>query len=84
MFNELLSRVDLPPKVWLTPEEAAKHLRISIARIYQYVSANTIPFHRLPNSSLIRLNRTEIDEWLLSGSRRVEQVSDAAIRRLMQ
>ncbi|MCB1060991.1 MAG: helix-turn-helix domain-containing protein [Calditrichaeota bacterium] len=77
-------RVESGEAVWLTPEEAADRLRISRSRIYQYIHEGSIPFHRLPESNLIRLNTLELDAWVRSGSQPPRQVSKEAIRRILK
>lgn len=69
---------------WLTPEEAADRLRISRTRIYQYIHEGSIPFHRLPESNLIRLNVSELDEWVRNGSLPPKPIEKETIRRILK
>ncbi|MCB1060333.1 MAG: excisionase family DNA-binding protein [Calditrichaeota bacterium] len=69
---------------WLTPEHAAFYLGVSRSRIYQYIHEGSIPFHRLPESNLIRLNALELDAWVRSESQPPKQVSNEAIRRILR
>ena len=70
------------PKAWLTPEEAANHLGISLRRIYQYASAGSIPCHRLPDSNLLRFHINELDAWVRRSTERSNELSKEILRRL--
>jgi len=78
------SRVSSGDAVWLTPEEAADRLRISRSRLYQYIHDGSIPFHRLPESNLIRLNVLKLDAWVRSGSQPPRQVTKEVIKRMLK
>lgn len=69
---------------WLTPEQAAVYLGVSRTRIYQYIQSNRIPFHRLPDSNLIRIHTGELDEWVRNGGEATRTISDETIRRLLK
>jgi excisionase family DNA binding protein len=69
---------------WLSPEEAARYLGVSRTRIYQYIRADRIPLHRLPDSNMVRLNIHELDEWVKSGGEASRTISDETIRRLLK
>lgn len=84
LLKEIRAVVGVPPTAWVTPEEAATYLRVSRSRIYQYMRADRIPFHRLPESNLLRLNVYELDEWVRSaGEACATKMSDDQIRRLL-
>ena len=78
------SRAESREAVWLTPDEAADRLRISRTRIYQYIHERSIPFHRLPESNLIRLNAIELDAWVRSGSLPPKPIEKETIRRILK
>jgi len=58
-------------KKMLTLEEAAKHLGISKASLYQLTHRRAIP-HYKPNGKMVYFNRLELDKWLQRN--RIEQV----------
>ena len=72
------------PKVWLTPEEAAVYLGVSRTRVYQYMQGDRIPFHRLPDSNLVRFDAHELDDWVRNGREAANTISDEQIRRLLK
>jgi excisionase family DNA binding protein len=78
------SRTESRDAVWLTPEAAADRLRISRTRIYQYIHDGGIPFHRLPESNLIRLNTVELDAWVRNGSLPPRPIEKETIRRMLK
>ena len=84
MLRELRALVAAGPKRWLSPEEAAEYLGISRSRVYQYVRDGSMPGHYLPDSSLIRLDRDELDNWVRSGRRTADELTTNAIRRLLK
>ena len=49
---------------WLTPEQLASYIGLSVSTIYQYVSNRKIPFHKIPGSSKLLFQRNEIDAWI--------------------
>lgn len=67
---------------WMSPEGAAQHLDISVRRVYEYVRAGSIPFHRLPGSNLLRFHADELDAWVRSDADRSRELSQELIRRL--
>ena len=52
---------------WLTIEMLSYYIGLSKATIYQYVSKNRIPYHKIPGSSRLLFLRVEIDEWIIKG-----------------
>jgi excisionase family DNA binding protein len=84
LLREIRTILGCPPKVWLSPEEAAVYLGISRSRLYRYVGNERIPVHRLPDSNLLRLHIRELDEWLREGSQTVEEISRETMRRLLK
>ena len=69
---------------WLTPEQAAVYLGVSRTRIYQYIHEVSMPFHRLPESNLIRLHTLELDTWVRNGSQPSLQINKDTIRRILK
>lgn len=49
---------------WMDIEEAAAHLKVSVAFIYKRTRKDAIPYHRL--GGLLRFDPAELDEWLRS------------------
>ncbi len=49
-------------KIWLTPEEAAAHLKISIKTLYEWSRDQGCPFHAY-SQRLRRYERGELDAW---------------------
>jgi len=51
---------------WLSPEDAAKHIKVSLVTLYRYInqSVNPLPAHKI-SSSNIRINQEELDLWVL-------------------
>jgi excisionase family DNA binding protein len=84
VLREIRTIVGTPPRIWLTPEQAADYLGVSRTRIYQYIRADRIPFRRLPDSNLVRLNVSELDEWVRIGGAGATKASDETIRRLLK
>lgn len=84
LLREIRGIVGVPPKVWLTPEKAAVYLGLSRTRIYQYIRADRIPFHRLPDSNQVRLNANELDEWVQNGGEAVNSIADETLRRILK
>lgn len=84
LVREIRAIVGVPPKVWLTPEEAAAYLGISKSRVYQYVREGTMPAHYLPHSNLIRMYREELDTWIRAGRHNADELSTNTIGRLLK
>lgn len=57
----------MDPKKWMTINETASYLRMSVAYLRKAVSEKTIPFTRVGNKSL-RFDREALDAWLISMS----------------
>lgn len=49
-------------KIWLTPEEAAAHLKIDIKTLYDWSKNQGCPFHAY-SQRLRRYERGELDAW---------------------
>lgn len=60
---------EINKKEWLSPEEAAEHIGVSLATIYRYLNeiADPIPSYKLAGKS-IRIKRTELDQWIIKNS----------------
>lgn len=72
------------PSPWLFPEEAARYLKVSSSKVYKMIHEEKIPFHRIPDSRLIRLSVDELDEWMRSGRKDVsEEQVEKIIRRIV-
>jgi excisionase family DNA binding protein len=84
LLKEIRAMIGVPPKIWLTPEEAADYLGISRSRLYQYVREGSMLGHYLPDSNMIRLNRDELDVWVRSGRRSSVELSENTIRKMMK
>jgi len=84
LLQEIRAGLNGIPRAWLSPEEAAVYLGVSRSRIYQYIRADKIPFHRLPDSNLIRFSESELDEWVRNGRRATGNTTDETIRRLLE
>ena len=82
LLREIREIVGVPPKVWLTPDEAATYLGTSRATIYKWVGTNSIPFYRVPGSSLIRFKVADLDEWIQKGDDRSNTSADDVMRKL--
>jgi excisionase family DNA binding protein len=52
---------------WLTIEEAASYLKLSVPTIRKYITAGKLPSYK--QGRLIRLKRPELDAFLESGRR---------------
>jgi excisionase family DNA binding protein len=84
LLREIRAGQGGPPSPWLTPEQTAVYLTVSRTRVYQYMQAGLIPFHRLPDSNLVRFDARELDEWVRNGSEAARTISDEQIRRLLK
>ena len=60
-----LMNMDFSSHTWFTPEQLAHYLGLSVHTIYQYVSDDKIPFHKIPGSSRLLFHRDEVDCWIL-------------------
>jgi len=82
LFKELITKIDqIKPKypAWLSVKQCGQYLGLSESTIRKLVSTGQIPYKRLPlaESGAIRLNRRQIDLWLLSGEIRPSKRSRA-------
>lgn len=50
--------------VWLTVEQAAKHIQRDYREVYRMIREGEIPSHRA-SERYIRIAQRELDEWLL-------------------
>jgi len=48
---------------WLSPEEAAKHIKVSVVTLYRYMKQG-LPFYRLTGGT-IRINEDELNLWII-------------------
>ena len=65
--NQLLERP------WLTPDEVAELLSISLNTLRQYVSKRKIPFIKVPGSNLTRFKSSDLWLWMEGGLNEVEE-----------
>jgi excisionase family DNA binding protein len=63
---------DAKERVWLTVPEAAEELRIPRTRCYELIQRGELPAIRIGERS-IRVNRQELERFLLESRRVVEQ-----------
>ena len=82
LLREIRAKVGEPSKVWLTPEQAAEFLGIARPTIYKWIGAGTIPFHRIPGSSLIRFRVSDLNKWIENGGDRSSTAVDDVLRKL--
>jgi|GEM_PF-2149690 excisionase family DNA binding protein len=55
------------PLHWLDKTELASYLNVSVSTISKYVHRRVIPFIKIPDSTEVRFEITDIDAWLRSG-----------------
>jgi excisionase family DNA binding protein len=48
---------------WLSPEEASKHIKVSLVTLYRYMKQG-LPFYKLTGGT-IRINEEELDLWII-------------------
>lgn len=53
--------------VWLTRDEAARRLGVSVRTIDRYISGGQLPAHRLPGGRLIRIKENDLQALAESG-----------------
>jgi excisionase family DNA binding protein len=82
ILQEIRNGQNTVRKVWLSPDNAALYLGVSVTRIYQYIRADGIPFHRLPDSNLVRIHVDELDEWVRKSEKSTRGAAMEALRRL--
>lgn len=61
--------MDSSTRLVFSPEEAAKMLGISRAKLYELVKSQLVPYRRIPGVAGIRFTRTDIDAILDSAHR---------------
>jgi len=51
--------------IWLTPEEAAELIKVSLSTIYRYIGdkENALPSYKISRNK-VRISKTELDEWV--------------------
>lgn len=54
----------LSKKNWLTVNELAAYLSLSVHTIRERVENDSLPYKRIPGSHLLRFRRENIDQWL--------------------
>lgn len=47
----------------LTPEQTAKHLKISLGYLYRLAQKKKIPYVKIGNRKAIRFRKSEVDKW---------------------
>jgi excisionase family DNA binding protein len=57
---------------WLTPDEVAELLSISLNTLRQYVSKRKIPFIKVPGSNLVRFDSGSLRDWMKQGLKEVK------------
>lgn len=69
-INNIRYTLTMIESKWMTQEDVAKYLRVSIATVFRYKRnpVRPMPFHKVGKSgaSTIRIYRDELDAWLLS------------------
>jgi excisionase family DNA binding protein len=55
-----------PPSPWLTPQEAAAYLNISLGTLRNWTSARYVPFSK--RGRVVRYHKDIIDKWLAKGA----------------
>lgn len=56
------------PSPWMDTRGVAAYLQCGVKRIHALTASRGIPFHR--EGGRLLFHRDEIDEWILTGSRR--------------
>jgi excisionase family DNA binding protein len=84
LLREIRGIVGAPAKAWLTPEQAAEFLGIARPTIYKWIGAGTVPFHRIPNSSLIRFKVEDLNKWIEDGGDRSSTAVDDVLRKIVR
>ena len=83
VLREILAQIGQPSRKWLTPEEAAQYLRVSKSKIYKAIAEDRIPHHKLPDSNLVRLRISDLDEWIERGESSSKEISERIIRGIL-
>ena len=53
---------------WLTINEAARKLKLSVRTLRNYMSGRKIPFYKNPQTGTTRIRADELDSWMMSGA----------------
>ena len=48
---------------WMTVEDAAKHISVSVVTFYRYMKQG-LPYYRV-TGGMIRINESELNEWIM-------------------
>jgi len=62
-FRELLENKILCEAVWMTSQEAAQYLKLSVGGLYNLTSQGTLPYHKLGRRN--RFLKNELDLHLM-------------------
>jgi excisionase family DNA binding protein len=54
-----------PPSPWMTPQETAAYLNVSLGTVRNWTSARFIPFSK--RGGIVRYHKQAIDKWLAQG-----------------
>lgn len=67
-------------KIYLTPEEAAEYLNVSVTTIYRYIEqeVNPLPSYKI-SSKNIRITLSELDEWI-NTMKNIEKIEGGEIK----
>ena len=55
-----------PPSPWMTPQQAAEYLSISLGTLRNWTSARYIPFSK--RGRVVRYHKESVDAWLARGA----------------
>jgi len=53
---------------WLKVREAAQYLRLKYGTMRNYINKGLIPVHRHPVTGTVRLLKSDLDAWVMTGS----------------
>ena len=68
--DKMPKRMKQEPCIWLTADEAAKHLKVSKAAIRKWTRFGKIPHHIVgPGNKTVRYEMTELDRWVVEKQR---------------
>ena len=76
-IRKKLETMSAASRVWMTPDQLALYLGLSVQTIYQYVSNRKIPFYKIPGSSKLLFHKQEVDGWICGNQKCKDRVSDA-------
>lgn len=80
LLNAMSKKIDglsASLKPWLSVNEVADYLGLSISTIYQYVHRGIIPFKKIPGSRKLIFSKHDIDEWVGTGGNRQNIIQEA-------